>query len=291
MGMHVDSSTSEIVSLPTFTSTPYGFYARLPVLTLPNGISIAILFCSIREDPLGLVLNPCPDALDPKLPLFHTAEPHKRIVRIRSLLQSHVVPLGIPKTIYFAHRPPPRLDADLPRTLALINGGLFAPFRIPEVHLRTLGTEQSVRVLYATDVPFPWSGTPPLALALENRSLSRKYFWILRLGRCTVPAHGNGASSSGTIGVGNGQRHSLGPHWASMEQLSYQYNELPTAPPVSTHSCPGDHICEWKDGKRTFTAYYPGWIPIVVSFTKCPMNPTGETLVLNIDFKPIVRMS
>ena len=272
--MHVDSPSTEGVRIPTFTNTPYGFYSRLPILQTPSG-PVAVLFSSIGDEPLGLALRACPEAIDPTLPLYHTTQPDSRLVRIGPLLRHRAVTAQDLKNVYFAHRPKRRAEP-FPRSLALINGGIFAPFRIPEAHLRALARDHSVQVLRVTDAPFPWTGTPPVALALESSVMpARKYFWVITLGRCTV-----GAETSV-------QRP--GAHWATMQQCNYQYNALPDAPPMPSHSCQSDHISGWADGRKTFKAYYPGWIPVILSFTPCRMNPTGETLVLNLEFRPPVR--
>ena len=284
--MAVDPPPSKPSVFPTFTNTPYGIFARLPLIQASSR-QIAVLFCSIDGDPLGLVLTPCPDGVDAELPLYHTASPEIRLVRIKNLMRSHTITPQGSKNIYFAHRPSASLDP-LPRSVALINGCLHPPFRIPHNHIRALAAEQKVRLVRATDVPFPWNGSQPMALVFENAAVGRKYFWIVTLGRCTGQASASGAAMQGEDSGTN--TSPPGAHWATIQQCSYQYNPLPGGPPSPAHSCATDHIDEWPDLTKTFRAYYPGWIPVQLSFTPFLMNSAGETLVLTINFHPLTPL-
>ena len=278
--MAVDSAVppTQATIMPSFTSTPHGIFSRLPVLQGPSG-SVVILFCSADEDPLGLPLAPCADFVQFEQSLHHIAQSASRLINISSLLQDHPITSQDYQSIYFANRPSIQFDST-PRAIALLNGGLSTPFRIPDWHLRALEAEQGARIVRATEVPFPWSGSPSIALVLENSALSLDYFWVIRLGRCAGPPSTWNEVEAGT--------KSAGPHWASIEQCSYQYNAVPEGRQRPVHTCPADHIEEWRNRRRVFRANALGFTPVVLSFTGCPMNPNGDTLIVNIDFNPPV---
>ncbi|KAH9935227.1 uncharacterized protein BXZ73DRAFT_100612 [Epithele typhae] len=277
-GMQLDMPSSNWIGFPTFTHSPHGILGHVPVLPLPSG-PVAVIFCTVDEDTLLLPMYPCPKAPDPSRPLYHTGPPECRLVRAgTAALQGVTISPHAFKRLYFAHRPTscaPRV----PRTLALVNGAAFAPFRISQATLRALAA-QNTRFVAATDVPFPWAGAPPLALALC--APARKYFWVLALGRCEARKRVPDPSRQP---VGGGKR--AGPHWASIQQCNYEYNRMPTGTCADMHSCETDHVADWPEGKKTFTGYNPGWIPIDLVFSPCPMNPTGETLVLHIDVRKV----
>ncbi|KAM5532620.1 hypothetical protein V8D89_010342 [Ganoderma adspersum] len=67
------SSTSELTGIPTFSITPYGILAHLPVVRTSR-VSIAALYSAQNDVQLGLHLQPYSHSIDPLRPLYHLSQ-------------------------------------------------------------------------------------------------------------------------------------------------------------------------------------------------------------------------
>ena len=94
----------ERIRVPTFTTTPYGIRARIPVVTYTN-FSVALLFCTHKNTPVGIALTRCPDAADEDRPLYHCNAQSLRLVSFPPSQQVGFVVQW--ETMYLAAQPGP----------------------------------------------------------------------------------------------------------------------------------------------------------------------------------------
>ena len=283
---------SELRRVPTFSITPHGILAYIPLGHCDLG-TISIFFWSSSNDSrMGLRLIPCPNSIDPSRPLYDIDSSEERIASLRRdergqlLYRDSIITIEW-KEIYLAHRPPPeKLPLEQTQSLYMpLNLGILTPFRIPGSQLGLLYYNTGLRLAEITAVQLPWDGYEPFMLTFrvptEERPMRTSFPGItIHLGRCARS-------------VPDGQ---LGPHWAKL--MFHPFGSAgPRARPGSvTHSCSEDHINVWPEYTKLFTVALPGsgsnlfWVvsapgpslpSITLSFTKCSLNPE-KTLVLNI---------
>ena len=261
-------------AIPTFSITPFGINAHVQTFKVNPRTLIAVLLCSVKEGrrqyPLGLVLTLCADSPDPSRPLYHSGCRDKssihilRLVRLPQNLDDMRIrdkPISLKwRNIYITHRPPPRTPSN-PRIL--LRSSLSGPFRIPKQAFQALNrakwTLESV-----SKMPPIWTGATPMAFTFRD---GYGGYLVLAFGRCT--AHSGGGGGGGELGA----------HWATVRPYG-------DAPPASLdghgHDCAEDHICEWRDRRKTFEAsYFSFQHRLTLAFSPCPINP-ADTLVVDM---------
>ena len=258
-------------AIPTFSITPFGINAHVQTFKVNPRTLIAVLLCSVKEGrrhyPLGLVLTLCADSPDPSRPLYHTGCRDKTSIHILRLvrlpqnlddlrIRDKPVPLKL-RNIYITHRPPPRTPSN-PRIL--LRSSLSGPFRIPKQAFQALHrakwTLESV-----SKMPPIWTGATPMSFTFRD---GYGGYLVLAFGRCTAARED-----------GDGE---LGAHWATVKP----YGDAPPAP--SGHDCAEDHICEWRDRRKTFEAsYFSFQDMLTLAFSPCPINPV-DTLVVDMRY-------
>ncbi len=255
-------------AIPTFSITLFGINAHVQTFKVNPRTLIAVLLCSVKEGrkqySLGLVLTLCADSPDPSRPRYHTGCRDKtsihvlRLVRLPQNLDDLRIrekPVSLKwRNIYITHRPPPRSPSN-PRIL--LRSSLSGPFRIPKQAFQALHrakwTLESV-----SKMPPIWTGATPMAFMFRD---GYGGYLVLALGRCTAAGEG------------------LGAHWATVRPYG-------DAPPASGHGhdCAEDHICEWRDRRKTFEAsYFSFQHTLTLAFSPCPINP-ADTLVVDMHY-------
>ncbi|PIL33591.1 hypothetical protein GSI_04214 [Ganoderma sinense ZZ0214-1] len=256
-------------AIPTFAITPFGINAHVQTFKVNPRTLIAVLLCSVKEGrrqyPLGLVLTLCADSPDPSRPLYHTGCRDKtsihilRLVRLPQNLDDLRIrdkPVSLKwRNLYITHHPPPRAPSN-PRIL--LRSSLSGPFRIPKQAFQALSrakwTLESV-----SKMPPVWRGSTPMAFTFRD---CYGGFLVLAFGRCTA--------------AGDDE---LGAHWATVRP----YGDAPPAD-GHAHDCAEDHICEWRDRRKTFEAsYFSFQCLLTLAFSPCPINP-ADTLVVDMRY-------
>ena len=273
-------SNSELQGLPSFSISPYGVLAHVPIFEYHNYL-IAVLFCHKfqpalgRRQAIGLLLTPCPGkSLDPARPLYYvgTASSTSRT----TVLETDDIWHGRPaawKDVYIVHRPSP--DTRSTPTIPM-NCSLHSSFRFPERHLQQLRKDPHSPVRLA-------SVTNPLPSSNERRSLALTFEFL------DVP----GYPYLFTVHLGTCTSHSKsGIHWASVESRlrsgSFASSDVP-----SVICSSADHICDWPHLTRTFELsmgpdsshnVIGRHIQITLSFTPFALS-SAETLVVQMRVK------
>ncbi|TBU37117.1 hypothetical protein BD309DRAFT_657196 [Dichomitus squalens] len=274
IGIPVPSMT-DLATIPTFTNTPYGVLAHIPIIEA-HDLIIAPLFCCNYGRQLGLLLSRCPNAIDPARPLYHIC------FRFRdSRFDSRLIDLGSSfatfqlngkrvtaqwKTVYLADRPP----STPPPTRVPMNRSMFTPFRLPRAHLRDLERHWDVQPLCRGGIPgrlwnglisFSFSPRQPVGGGLPSQTFT------IYLGRCAE-------------GV------TLGAHWV---RVTFK------APPDQhsrdasngAHDCSLAHVRDWPALTKTFST--PGrTLNVQLTFVPCHLNPDA-TLVLSMNAGGSIR--
>ncbi|KAI0753170.1 heterokaryon incompatibility protein-domain-containing protein [Daedaleopsis nitida] len=242
------------IGIPTFSVTPHGVLARLPLVEA-HGAAIGVLSWSRDGDRLGLLLTPCPISLDPSRPLYDAGigDGNVRVIDLGSATEDLEL-FGeavetVWKEIYIAHRPPLRIQA-VSTAPVFLNRSITTAFRLPEANLERLDAS-GVALLRQSSIPSPWTGSPAAMLFFgrADQSLSAPMDFVVHLGRCT----GSTSLGSDTTLADAETRGSLqlGAHWAYAEH--YHPGEMEPDPSrLSWHECPADHIREWPRGSMTF---------------------------------------
>ncbi|KAI1791143.1 HET-domain-containing protein [Ganoderma leucocontextum] len=258
-------------AIPTFSITPFGIKAHVQTLKVNSRTLIAVLLCSVREGrrqcPLGLVLTLCADSPDPSRPLYHTGCRDKtsihilRLVRLPQNLDELRIrdkPVALKwRNIYITHRPPPRTPSN-PRIL--LRSSLSGPFRIPKQAFQALHRAKWTLESVSKMAPI-WTGSTPVSFTFRD---GYGGYLVLAFGRCTVSSREDGTEE-------------LGPHWATVKPYG-------DAPPAHGHDCAEDHICEWRDRRKTFDASYFSFQHLLtLAFSPCPINP-ADTLVVDMHY-------
>ena len=159
----------ELIGVPSFTTTPYGVRAHIPIIDLPY-LSIAVLFCRYNNVPVGLALSRCPSGADPHRPLYHCNHEAFRHVSLSIAEEQSLRPEW--KTVYIIAQPPFRADTfvgpsqrPLIRTPLYTNTTRSTPFRVPAAALEAPGLRCVAAI--PTKLFMGWAGDPPLTLVYE----------------------------------------------------------------------------------------------------------------------------
>ncbi|PIL26286.1 hypothetical protein GSI_12042 [Ganoderma sinense ZZ0214-1] len=269
VGQALDTNT------PSFSVTPYGIRAQIPVIDGPN-FSVAMLCCMDgTKQTIGLVLTACQSPPDPSRDLYHTAW-NQRVWRTVLLGEDFANPrlFGEPvspewRDIYIADRPPPA-PASILSTPS--DYTLSPPFRFPMQELeKCLGTYGAL--VHVSQRQFGWAGSPPVVFTFEHKFVFATIY--VAFGRCS-------SGSSRSLG--------RGPLWASVLFDTGTRHVKPSADGVvPRHDCGEHHIANWPDSSRMFTGKCKnGDILLTLSFGEDALSPT-ETFVPHIKHHVEVR--
>ncbi|KAI0692862.1 heterokaryon incompatibility protein-domain-containing protein [Cerioporus squamosus] len=274
----------------TFSLTPHGVLARLPIVTF-RGRVYADLSWSTAEVAYGhtsrwrwegvarilLILRPYSHNPDRSRPSYtvgylYFGNKHRRLVapsddvfRKQGTTQW--------KDVYLIHDPP-ESTVDRPDPLIDIsfNHNLNAPFRFPPENVQSFVTSlgqlpvsHPTVQISAHNAGMPWDGPATFTFS-RPKSLHYPPI-VIAVGRC--------------------------PFGRSLWAMAYSLRQ--TEPPMIArfreHSCPKDHLAEWPELTRTFEVFrkelWLGMLPayrtivivITLSFTSCRLNP--RTLILH----------
>ncbi|KAH9910729.1 uncharacterized protein BXZ73DRAFT_83240 [Epithele typhae] len=257
--------------------------------------TIAFLSCTNSFfGPVGLFIKPCPFTTDRAHPLFHTSFtiPFDTPRRLLALTKEDFLPIGLSglpseskgwewANILLAHPVPPHTEAPR-RALTQMNASLATPFRVPEASLHACVAE-GVRL-----TSFCKSGDV-VGLQFMYGDASLPLEVIVRLGLCLRGSdrRETGMSDLTTFAA----RPSASTcHWATMhfpDNGDFRFGESLKCILEKwnkRHECGEDHVRNWTDRRKLFSGRW-GLQKVVISFTVCPMNGTGNTLELHISRK------
>ncbi|KAI0794603.1 heterokaryon incompatibility protein-domain-containing protein [Fomes fomentarius] len=283
--------SSEAAGVPTFNVTSYGVHAHIPVVEV-NGISIAILFSSRDNQPLGLLLGPCDRAVDPTRPLYHpciySGQLRWRLINLNIVRSTTGTLSGFTwRSIYLTHIPLTR-----PTTHLLMNRGRATPFRIPQRLIDNL-QKAKFKLSLPASMRFPWHGQPAATLTMFNPHWFGLHDILVHFGRCSIAGGPARMSSDPGVDVrsragGHVVPDALGPHWAMVSVAEQASRRDPDASTDVDHDCATDHIMHWPDYQRSFTPIDSSrWavaIEITLSFVPDSLNP-ASTYIMDISFK------
>ena len=149
------------------------------------------------------------------------------------------------------------------KTLRFTNMTVDVPFRIPPQCVSLKSNIQCVGMKPAGLQSGPrWTGMPPLSLCYELASNLFRVKFTVCLGVCP----------------------SSGVHWAHLhvrECFGFWRDKWEGYEACETHSCEQDHVSAWPGASLTVR---PKDIrdSVTLSFTVCPINKTGRTLVMHV---------
>ena len=278
------SARPEAADLPTFTRTPYGVLAHVPVLEYLDETHAILLLFGDAHEAYGIHLLRCLDADARNRLLYHTDDSYDcRIVHLTLDAQRYAVPVW--KDIYLTDAPPFRAEqAPLPSSLKFVNISPSSPFQVTK-DIVDLGDFKLVEV---SAIPFGWAGSPPLAL-LYSSILDDRF--VVKAGWCakedthwatlTMMSAKAGASKSYPGSPANeSPRSPAGAGWKRLEE------------PVSdAHRCPKDHVVGWRHGGgeggqrwRAFTLRFSQvTLEVRVTFAEWMMaREEGRTLTMGV---------
>ncbi|TBU24231.1 heterokaryon incompatibility protein-domain-containing protein [Dichomitus squalens] len=262
-------------SIPACSITQYGVSCHIPIFDTAS-LSIAVLFSRDQQGHLGLILTPCPNSIDPLLPLYHTGYPlynggeiarvvglGKKLDALRFLDQ----PVDFTwKEVYIAIRPPSSSNP-IPRRVYARSS--FPPFRLSQHICRTL-SNSGWELSRQPTIPHGVADSESVDVSFCRAGPERVRL-VFAMGLC---------SSLSTTALASSESASAGSykHWASFWVIP---SGLPDDYQPPSHRCPADHISLWPDHKKLFAEQYADYhYPFAVRFTPCPANPR-ETLVLS----------
>ncbi|KAM5542366.1 hypothetical protein V8D89_003825 [Ganoderma adspersum] len=290
-GLHYNTTAeldAEGCSIPTFSVTPHGVLAHIPVIQLPEYMIAMLFWRSDQDDHLGLRLNPCNGSVSSSRLLYDAHPGEDRIVPLGVDKDGYFTVDGQPfdvvwKKLYIAHRPPPDTPTpDAATSLYMpLNLGVLIPFRIPGKNIQALHASTRLRLVSVSEMSLPWTGSPPITLTFQPDEDDAVLPGIdLHLGRCTRSVPGRARS---------------GHHWAQLVFHPSHADRKDTSlhgDGDEDHMCSEDHIDDWPGSTKVFRPLR--WQPaetsvlppspspsIKLCFTPCPLNP-GTTLVLEI---------
>lgn len=286
----------------TFSVTPHGILACIPLFRLPGGAILGDLYWSTdrshRRDAAVLYLEEDPDsrACSSIRPSYRVSCSLARVFWTDGCLNSETGEyMACGETVraswqevLIRHRPPlRRLPGQLsdPRTTSIppvpMQLSLDSPFRFDPAHIRKFMHEFATdRVsIFAAEPHRSHMADSGLALTyLFERSSSE--FIIIQAGHCQrdwVP--------------GTHPRPAPGPIWAkvsgvaSLTSPTRAREEAMKLKKGPAHDCFDDHISRWSGLRKTFHLNVPWYhlaamSPVILTFTPCPINPE-RTLILD----------
>ena len=272
---------ADLTSPPAFSITPHGICARLPVMEMSyKGITfyLAFLFCTqvINDDRkhLALILLRCPDNVNSIAPIYHCTCISNRSIRLVALSEDTLHSSPWPRSWTMLHvsakppfradtAPPPSSDLLLYRTLRFTNITNTVPFRVPPEAQKVDGHVCSGFLAATITIQDGgWTGTSPLTLFYHKESYVGSFpAFAVCLGVCTD-----------TLGA---------QHWAHVHgtTLGDEMEVVRRHGVYGNHICAQDHVSAWPRASRKFDA---SWRQVTLTFTVCPMNETGRTLVMHL---------
>ena len=268
--------------IPSFSITPHGILAHIPVVehpTIKNTVLAILASSKIRNVNIGLLLYQCVDQTYPmsRRP-FHCVSSfwNSRVIRFQKLSDEFQ-----PKwrDIYISHTPSlnTTIDPKMPPAITSTRSELAPPFRLREQLLKHL--PEYLNLDATTSIPPGWDGTPPLALRFRASLPRRAVQIILTLGRCTHTTSTDASTAE--------RRHM---HWARIDIESTSKSTMPEPmrePVADNHRCAVDHIGDGRWTVRSAPFSLHGKQACFgASFSTCPLNARGDTLVLDAAIVP-----
>ena len=278
--------------VPSFETTPHGVLAYLPVVKHPATPHAFIALLSYAKYHggrlLGLHLFQCfhASAAQRKLPVFHVGEQFANRLLFFKALEKRSKPRWT--KFYIPRKPPFRSTLDtLPRSLTRIQLVSSSPFRISGGTVDAFSDitgNKGISIDKVSNTAVGWAGSTPLAIQFRyNWAYSGAIYFLLTLGCCQ---HSRTPDSSLNWGL----------QWATFRfgcffNMHDRSSAVPDwkwgEPPEDSHQCGLDHIDRWpraEDGRwlRSYSVPWHATKRLVVSFSTCPLNTKGTTLVLKM---------
>ena len=262
----------------TFTVTPYGVLAHLPVLELMshNNVPVKVAILPVvfeyaqRYSVLGLPLSHWHARVKDSqhslgLPLYFPGSLRLNSApgRLWGLSTDTLPDYPIPyrwQDIYLAHLPPP----PQPVSRQLNDRRISAPFRLKQTLVDDL-ERKGFRVTLPTHLERPWDDDLPVSLAIHGVKDPTINFAV-HLGRCEMCA------IPGT-----------GDHWAYVTEL--KAGAVPyDGHRIDDHDCLDDHIPAWDETRtRLFEFSDSGLSMVQIRLTFALWALSSSTYVLDID--------
>ena len=310
--MQSPSSTSELTGIPTFTITPYGILAHLPVIRTSR-VSIAVLYSAQDDVQLGLHLQSCSHSIDPLRPLYHLSqtrfpssndsnvETNVRLIgfsETRSASTFRMFGEEVTaewKTIYLINRP--QASASLPPRIPM-NRSVSTPFRLSRGLVEELQQNADVPLLphsiqSGAMLQFPWKGSPPATLQFSVKVGERRNWFSgdsdIQYGIVEVHL---GCCNRGSQSSSGRHPRGFGKHWANIRlaldaDSPFTSGVVDTRQVASSHDCSEDHIDDWLSNPKVFTLSVMGKVvEMGLSLTPCRMN---SEITLDVNIKATLR--
>ena len=277
----------------TFSMTPYGVQAYVPVMEFGDGHILVNMFCSIISSmtpaPGQLYLLLRRDASDKsgRHPRYHCQcfsdstsivgdHDHCRLV---ALPEDQAPSLDLTKwmDIYISPHPPYRfqLTSNVRELISRLSLGISPPFRMKPSTFSTLSRYHDLHLLSVTSMPVPWIGSPPVELVFRRGLPTLGHPVVVTLGRCTNAA-GQAQTTSDEIRV----PAAPGPHYVMVEFGPDDLDWPLTRASPASHACPGDHV---TDGCVRAFIDEPHNYALSISFNPGTLESAGETLEIHFE--------
>ena len=293
----------------TFTITPHGVQAYIPIIECNKNIYADLSWCedrsespNLRQDGSSRLLLCLEDDPDNQARPSSCSASYRmrfpRILRIPPMREGgRYVIEGLSayaswKTVLLRHRPPPhrgpplvpthRGDRLLPKLPGLSVGP--PPFRF-EFALAERFTAQfhGSWMSLGSHVDSGSSGKhdhPAATYIFGRKDEDRRVFYsvVIRVGHCDKSAQPTSTTAPAPI-------------WATVSDIALPLGDQPQSEMQDRvtaladnprHRCAEDHIAQWHDSHRMFKLHteYAGSAAVTLSFKPCSVNP-GRTLVLD----------
>ena len=260
--------------MPSFSVTPYGIRAHVPIMDIhAQGFSIAWLGCvnERTKDAIGLCITPCHFSPDPTRQLYHTGCPGtpSRTIAVAQRFDDSLLwrqNCAEWREIDIADRPAPSPAINL---YTPSDYSLSPPFRF---HMKDLEAclGKHGHLVDVSKMPFDWDGSSPITFKFHASSYEYAFVKIYMVfGRCPISSHGDPSPSTSSF---QGR-----PHWAFV-LFDKEDRDLSTMP---IHVCSRDHIADWPERSCIFSHTDPvskTQIHLTLSFLKDCHSP-ADTLV------------
>ncbi|KAI0702605.1 heterokaryon incompatibility protein-domain-containing protein [Earliella scabrosa] len=257
-------------SLITFSVTPYGVLARIPVLKI-EGLLLADLFWTTRAghstDRLYLWLRRFDD------PPFTSTRPRYTVRNPRMVVGSKSASGVLPGALRVTWQDVYLTDLmrDLRRTRQMpiyipMNHMQHSPLRVPEHLVASLAEQLGATKVHLQNETLPWTGDLPLTITLDCRDITR----IVKFGfgKCTK-SKPTTVTKSSAVSSPEHQLEVPGCLWAHVTWCA----ELFMFGTYHYHKCPDDHILTWGPSlEKTFVLDHN--TQITLGFTQRAHSPT-----------------
>ncbi|KAI0692865.1 hypothetical protein C8T65DRAFT_617430 [Cerioporus squamosus] len=246
------------VGIPTFSITPHGIRARVPVVER-LGYTVVVFSWFMGKTQFGLLLVPSPDSFDPRVPRYNigvmNTDGHHRLISLGDKNDGFEL-FGKAATvqwkeIYLAHRAQPGMEPEIVTRSARILMGfsMYSPFRFSQTNLAGFITEHGNLKAVCTSNPVGWTGTKPMEIPFVVRGGGRpRAAFRLRLGLCIRNEVWQDSSEAS---------QAIGRHWAKLDLPG------PDAPTdIGMHDCSVDHVHRWPN--MTTTIHVPDQTDVLI---------------------------